>query len=161
MKLHAKTKGNVGQLAVATHLSKLGYPVFAELGDSCKVDLIILDVGRPYTIQVKYCTAVNGKVDVYSKKSGPGYSYNYTADDVDIFAIYEPRSEFIFFVATKEVAARKSSCTFRLEKPANGQKAKVRYAADYVDIKRILRDYTRDVLPGNAGDDDIVQTATT
>lgn len=44
--LHSKTKGVLGEIAVAKDLLAKGYQVFAELGDNSRVDLIVM--GKDY-----------------------------------------------------------------------------------------------------------------
>ena len=53
--MHTKSKGNIGEARATVELMRLGLPVFRELGDSAKIDLITIVDKRLITIQVKYC----------------------------------------------------------------------------------------------------------
>jgi hypothetical protein len=135
--MHAKQKGNIGELAIATDLAKQDMAVFTELGDLSKVDLIALIDNVPITIQVKARKLVNGAVQIKSSKSGPDYSYKYKEEDVDIFAIYVLDTEDIGYVSCKEIISR-GQTSFRIEKPLNKQIDKVRYLNEYKDIRKLF-----------------------
>ena len=60
-------KGTLGEIAVCKELMRLGYSVFSELGNSSKVDLIVLDENyKTYKVQVK---TVNSKGSFIASKS--------------------------------------------------------------------------------------------
>lgn len=91
--LHKKQIGSIGEITIARDLMLQGYPVFFELGDLSRTDLIALIDGRAIKIQVKVRHPQRRNSDVVAmelKKSGPNYSYKYNANDVDIFALYVP-----------------------------------------------------------------------
>lgn len=156
--MHSKIKGNIGETAVALNLMKKGYPVFRELGDNSKVDLIALVEDCPIKIQVKYLTAKNGVVELECKKSGPNYSFVYTLSQVDVFAVYILDKDCIFYISSKELLKHKGSMCFGVEKTPTSRS--LRYIDKYLDFERVLRDYTPHTLPSNVEGDDIVQTTT-
>jgi hypothetical protein len=56
--LHNKTKGALGEIAVAKDLLAKGYQVFAELGDNSRVDLIAMGKAyHPSRFRSRDCTA--------------------------------------------------------------------------------------------------------
>ena len=136
--MHSKQKGILGELKIAAHLAKLEIPVFSELGDLSRVDLIALINNKPIKIQVKACTSEDNKVHVYSRKSGPNYKFNYSLKDVDIFAVYVLDKDICFFVKSSEIVANKANVSFRLEATKNNQVRGVRYIEDYRDIFKAI-----------------------
>lgn len=159
--MHSKIKGNIGEFAVAKHLAEKGYSVFREIGDLSKIDLIAEKDSKLIRIQVKAITEKNGKIDVYSKKSGPNYSFSYKEDMVDVFAIYVLNHNFVFFVSSKDVCAQAAILSFRLlSKPKRINQYGYRMVSDYLDFERALRDYTPDTQTSKVVGDEIVQTTT-
>ena len=124
--LHSKTKGNVGELRVAADLAARGYAVFTELGDSSKIDLIA-DTGKKLLrIQVKtQADTSKGTIHVPTRSSGPGYSYYYTPDDIDYFAVYALDRDEICYIQVSEMPINKSGnrtgMILRFDKPKNNQ----------------------------------------
>jgi len=96
--MHAKKKGSIGELAVALDLMHQGYAVFTELGDLSKVDLIAEIRSKLIKIQVKYKRLKWNAVELSLKKAGPNYRYQYTRNDVDLFAVYCPDTGDICYV---------------------------------------------------------------
>lgn len=157
--LHAKSKGALGELAVAKDLIRLGYSVFSELGDNSKVDLIAL-VPAPIRIQVKAFNSNKSVINLPCKKSGPNYRFRYTEEDVDIFAVYILDHDKIFYVSSRELLTNRTGMNFRLDATLNNQVAKTRFVDDYLDFRKALRDYTGNTLTDNAEGNEIVQTTT-
>ena len=72
--LHNKTKGALGEIAVAKDLLAKGYQVFAELGDNSRVDLIVMGKDyHPIKIQVKGLQSKHGSVTHRVPRAGPQY----------------------------------------------------------------------------------------
>lgn len=124
--MHSKTKGNIGETAAALYLMKREYPVFTEMGDSCKVDLIALVENRPVRIQVKAIVPDgDNRIRVPLKSSGPNYQYHYTSDDVDVMCLYDLTNEDLFWVSLVEIESegRKSiTLVHRIAERAGGPK---------------------------------------
>lgn len=157
--MHSKVKGTLGELAIAQDLIGQGFPTFTELGDNSKVDLIAL-TPKPIRIQVKALNSINNVVQVSATKSGPNYKFRYSIDDLDIFAIFVLDTKDIFYVSVEEILSNAKTSSFRLASPKNNQIKGCRYVEDYREIRRVLRDYTPNILANNVEDDDIVQTTT-
>ena len=133
--LHSKIKGNVGELRVAADLAARGYAVFTELGDSSKIDLIADAGTKLLRIQVKtQADTSKGTLGVPTRSSGPGYSYNYTPDDIDIIAVYAMDRDEICYVPIEICAEYKKGMTLRFEKPKNNQTKGVNLVEDFRDI---------------------------
>lgn len=137
--MHSKQKGNIGELSVCLELSKRGLPVFKELGDLSKVDLITIVKDRCIKIQVKNLLAhnSNNSIPFTINKSGPNYSFTYGEKDVDVFAILLPNSQVIY-IGWKDLGD-KTNMVFRIEKTKNGQTKGVNYFEDFLDFDRVLK----------------------
>ena len=104
--LHAKMKGTLGELKVTSELIKKGYAVFTEVGDLSRIDLIAWKDDKLIKIQVKSLASKNGSIEIHNYKSGPNYRYKYTKEDVDIFAIYSPELDEVFYISINEILKR-------------------------------------------------------
>ena len=135
--MHTKTKGSIGEIAVVKDLYLHGYPVFTEFGDNCKVDLIVLIDYKPIKIQVKASTSKNGTVTLFRRSSGPGYSYQYTSDEVDVVAGYILDKDIVFYVPMTELC-NKTTMTFRFSPAKNGQTHNINELNNYLDIRNTL-----------------------
>lgn len=160
MELHSKQLGAIGVLRVAATLMSASYSVFSELGDLSRVDLIALVDHQPIKIQVKTRRLKDGRVTVDSRKSGPGYRYRYTADDVDVFAIYIPEKDLVLFVSAAQILNAKSTFAIRVSETRNRQQRKVNRFQDLLDFKKALRDHTQSTRPVRYEGKDMIQTTT-
>ena len=140
--MHSKVKGNIGEAAIVLDLIKQGYPVFTELGDNSKVDLIVLIDNIPVKVQVKYRTIdEGGSVELKAAKAGPNYRFRYIGSDVDVFACYVPEEEIVFYVSASEVVASKGGLKFRILPSRSRNKTAFRFAKDYYSITDALKSY--------------------
>jgi hypothetical protein len=154
---HSKQKGNLGFSATLKEIHKLGYNVFSEIGDYSKIDMIVEYQTKLIKIQVKYATEKNGTAILHLRKSGPnGYRYSYNVNDVDIFSVYLPNEDKVIFVPAKLACENKNAFIIRYKESKNLQKSKIHYLNEFIDLDRILRDFTLDTCNG----DDKVQTTT-
>jgi hypothetical protein len=155
--MHTKCKGGIGELAVAKNLMLQGFAVFTELGDLSRVDLIAIKGTTTVRLQVKYRAAKNNVVEVAGRKSGPNYSYEYSVDDVDVFAVYCPDVDDVAYVPILRVAGGKS-VSLRLQYNKQLQTRDINWFKNHRSLERALRDYTHDTETGKAVGDEIVQT---
>ena len=154
---HSKQKGNLGFSATLKEMHKLGYNVFSEIGDYSKIDMIVEYNSRLIKIQVKYAKEKNGIATLSLRKSGPnGYRYLYKVSDIDIFSVYLPDQDKVLFIPAKLACKNKNSFIIRYKESKNLQKSKVHHINEFLDLDRILRDFTLDIC----NDDDKVQTTT-
>lgn len=117
--MHTKEKGNIAELFIAQDLIKKGCAVFGEYGDLSRIDLIAVYNNRCIKIQVKLRTTdkEEGKfIRVERKKNGPGYSYKYQENDVDIFAVYVPDKNEVLYIPMTKLLDYESCITIRFEK---------------------------------------------
>lgn len=150
--VHAKVKGNIGELAVAKVLAEQGYAVFTELGDLSRTDLIALKDGKCIRLQVKYRTAKDNVVLVSGKKSGPSYSFKYQENDCDVFAVYCPDVNDIAFIPISWVSGGRQ-VSLRLQQTANGQSYSVRWFKNHRSLEKALRDSTCSAETEDVGDE--------
>lgn len=113
--MHSKIKGTIGELAVSKYLYELNLPVFLELGDTSKVDIITIVNDKPIRIQVKSFSSKNNRVDIAFKKSGPNYSFKYKETDFDYIATYIPDKNIILWIPSN-LLQNKKSITIRFDK---------------------------------------------
>src|SRR5262245_43739845 len=157
--MHAKRKGNVGQLATALCLAKLGFSIFTEDGDISKIDLIAERDGRLLRFQCKAVTSRNGKLEVPLRKCGPNYRYVYCEGLFDFFAVYDLADGQLYLLPAAILRQNCNILVLRKHLAKNNQTKGVHRAEDYL-AERILRDYTGDAATVGAEGDVIVQTAT-
>ena len=143
---HSKQKGNLGFSATLKELHKLGYNVFSEIGDYSKIDIIVEYNSKLIKIQVKYAKEKNGIATLPLRKSGPnGYRYLYKVSDIDIFSVYLPDQDKVLFIPSKLACENRNSFVIRYKDSKNLQKSKVHHINEFLDLDRILRDFTLDI----------------
>ena len=138
--MHPKQLGICGELSIASSFAQKEYPVFKELGDLSKTDLIVLVKNKAIKVQVKArnVTESLGTIVIDSRKSGPNYKFRYSENDVDIFAVLVPKENIIFYVPANIIVSAKSGTPFRLTKAKRGHKKGVRYVEDYLSFEKAL-----------------------
>lgn len=129
--MHTKTKGNIGELFVAADLYSKGFSVFSEYGDNSKIDIIAAKGNNLYRIQVKSSYLKGGKITLSKTSSGPGYKYEYTKDDIDIFAVLDLDDKSVCYVHIDEFKDKGTLCLRKLP-TANNQMKNVRLFADFL-----------------------------
>ena len=67
--MHKKTKGAIGELAVAAKLLKEGWNVLFPFGENNRYDLVGEKDGKFLKVQVKYVSPLNGALTVSCKSS--------------------------------------------------------------------------------------------
>jgi len=133
MSAHKKTKGSIAELVVAARLVKEGWRVLLPYGENTRYDLVAEREGRFVRVQVKYVTPKNGVLDVKCQSSNNWSILPYTADEIDAIAVYDPVSEKVYYVPVAEL--RKGAMKLRLDPPKNNQRAKVRYASQFGELR--------------------------
>lgn len=135
--MHKKDMGKMGEALVIAQLLAQGNSVFTEFGDNSKVDLIVLDsTFKMHRIQVKTVGREQGTPDVsklYLYKSGPNYSFTYTTEMFDWFAVVDYETQKIAWISSKVLASMTSQLTLRHTKCISGQQAKIRYFDDFTE----------------------------
>lgn len=102
--------------SVVKELHKLNLNVFSELGDLSKIDLIVETENKLVKVQVKYARLNHGRISLSVRKSGPnGYRYNYTESDVDVFAVYCPDTDKVYWIPAKHACEFSSAMSMNSE----------------------------------------------
>lgn len=136
--VHKKDLGKMGEALIAQQALKRGFSVFVEFGDNSKIDLIIEDSAKKlHRVQVKVIsrresTTPNVTI-VYLYKSGPGYRYEYTEDDVDWFAVVDEATDKVAWVPSS-ICSECTTVNLRHTVSANGQKKNIRMFDDYMEF---------------------------
>lgn len=114
--VNKKDLGTYGEAVVIAEVLKNGCAAFPEFGDNCKIDLIILDrVNKLHSVQIKTVNrskqSPNSSI-LYLYKSGPNYSFDYTKDMFDWFAVLDVKTGKLAWISSKEcLKANKSAIT--------------------------------------------------
>jgi len=137
--LTKKHKGDIGLTQVTADLTTKGYNVSLPIAEHLSYDLICEIDGTCKTIQVRYCTAKDGLLEVklrscWSNKKGTHYKTR-TSGDFDILAIYCPNPSAVYYLGDSEFSCG-TSVSLRTEKPSK-YASKFRMADEYADIKKI------------------------
>lgn len=132
--MNSKTKGSISELRVAAKLLELGFTVLQPIGENSRYDLVAEKDNQFHRIQVKTGRLRNGCI-LFSTKSqnhtsaGVVAINQYTKNEIDFFAVYEPNSNRIYMVPVEEVTI--GECTLRVDKPLNAQQSNIRWASTF------------------------------
>jgi Holliday junction resolvase-like predicted endonuclease len=133
-----KQKGNIGELLVASELTKKGYYVFSELGDNAPIDLIAIpehDTKKIVRVQVKSTTSKNGTITVSLLKTTKSYVRKYGENDFDLFAVYISDLDKIIYIPLSRVYKNDKSLTIRCAPSKNNQSVGVTLIDNFLDFK--------------------------
>ena len=122
--------GRKTEAIVLAELVKRDYWVSVPFGPQ-RYDLIVDRDGVFERVQVKTGRLRDGKV-VYNPRSVSGRSRkarSYTKDEIDVFAVYCPETEKVYWVPVEDASA--SVAHLRIAPAKNGQSVGVRLANDY------------------------------
>lgn len=130
--IHARSKlfGTLGEAAVMKDLITKDFVVFKEFGDRSRIDLIAEKNGALSRIQVKAKHLNRGMFALEKGKSGPGYSYIYRKEDIDIFAVYVFEIDKVFYIPI-ETFNEQSSLTLRVTPSLNNNQKNIHLADDF------------------------------
>ncbi len=131
--MHKKTKGSVAELVVAAKLMNEGWHILMPYGENARYDLVAEKDGRFVRIQVKYVTPKDGKLYVNCRSSNNWSVVPYTAKEIDVLAVYNAIDASVYYVPVGSI--RKSAMTLRLEPTKNNQKAHVRFAKEFGELR--------------------------
>ena len=135
---HTKVKADLGLAKVIADLAEKGYIPCIPLSEHQPYDLLaVMDNGSVKKLQVKYARLrENGVIDVkfrssWADKHGT-HIKRYRESDFDYYAIYCPEKEVVLYIPNTLDCPK----TVRFEPPANNQSKLVKWAQDYLVIKR-------------------------
>lgn len=138
--MQSKILGTSGEMRVAHEIYKRGYPCFAELGDTSRIDLIAIIGDRMIRIQVKTVTRVDGTYTIENRKSAKGYEYFYAVNDFDLFAVYCVDDDRVAWVPPDAfmVDGQRSQLRLRSLPTKNRQLKNVTLLEDFLDFNNAL-----------------------
>lgn len=132
-----KEKGDMGVVFAITRLTELGWSVCIPIKEHKKYDLIAEKDGICKTIQVRYTTPKNGKLEIKLANSWADRNGSHTTSrkygDFDVLAAFCPTTRIVYFVEDEDFNNERS-ISLRLEPSKNNQKKNVRMASDFVNL---------------------------
>jgi hypothetical protein len=134
-----KQLGDTAELAVALDLRRRGYRVAFPFGEDCDYDLIVDRDGSLERVQVKH-TRSDGEVVIVRCRSQSltngkvRATKRYTPDTIEWLAVYDATSGRCLYVPASELAGGRSELRLRVTPARNGQRRRIRDAADYALI---------------------------
>lgn len=131
-----KQQGTLGELVVATELASKGYEIFFPFGDNSKTDLIAqCPNGKLHRIQVKTYSRQGDVTHVYFMKNSGKYSYAYTEDMFDWFAIVDSETNHIAWLPSTVLSNNKKNMYLRHVPPKqNKSRDSFHMFEDYVNV---------------------------
>ena len=135
---NTKAIGTISESVVLSEFLKAGFPVLLPFGDNLRYDMVIEAGGRFLSVQCKTARKIHGGAVVcfnaHSGGFGPGDSVTSRRQsyrgDVDLFAVYSPDTRQVYVLAVEDVG--ETEVWLRLEPARNNQKARIRWAQDYL-----------------------------
>jgi hypothetical protein len=133
--MSTKSKGNVGEAKVVADLLEQGIEVAIPFGDNLPFDLIAVGPDlQLWKVQVKFASAHQGVIRVknwrQSENTRRRYERIYTYEQVDVFAIYCPDTELVYYVHQSEIG-KKAAFHLRIAPAKNQQALGVHWHEDY------------------------------
>ncbi len=128
-------KGNIAEMAVTLHATRLGIEVYRPAGEGGRLDMVFLfpggDIAR---VQVKWANLENGVVVVRSRsarRTAAGLSHRtYTEGEIDAIAAYCQELDTVYYLPA-DIACGRSQTYLRVDPPRNGQRASLKWAPQY------------------------------
>ncbi|HUD21153.1 MAG TPA: group I intron-associated PD-(D/E)XK endonuclease [Candidatus Saccharimonadales bacterium] len=128
--MNKKEKGDLAELQVASELIRVGWKVLFPYGEDHRYDLVAERQGNYRRIQVKYATPNNGVLNVNCRSSNNWSVINYSAEDIDVLAVFNPESSVVYFIPVSEI--NKSLFKLRLVDTKNLQEKKIHPAEQFL-----------------------------
>jgi hypothetical protein len=137
---HPKAIGDRTTLAVMLALERAGYDLLVPFGENTRYDLVIDDGATLARVQCKTGRLRDGAVrfavcSTYGHHMRPGDSRRHYHGQVDYFAIFCPETAGVYLVPISDLPVRVQGA-LRVDAPRNGQRRRIRLAADY-EIGRV------------------------
>ena len=135
---HTKHKGDIGLTKIICSLTEKGYVPCMPLSEHQPYDIVaVLDDGKTIKLQAKYAALQeNGTIEVrhrrnWADKNGV-HTEHYSEEEFDYYAIYCPEKDIVLYVPNVSDCPK----TIRFDRTGNNQKQNVKWANDYLEIKR-------------------------
>lgn len=140
--MHTKSKGGIAEMYVAAALAEKGWKVLLPFGENHRFDLAAYNNGKFIRIQVKYVTPKNGKLEVRCASSNNWAILNYTPEEIDAIAAFNPVSKEVYFIPVSEI--NHSAFSLRITPAKNNQKQNIHNAGDYKDFNIKLANFIKE-----------------
>jgi hypothetical protein len=140
---HPKAVGDRSTLAIMLALREMGYGLYVPFGENTRCDLIIENAGRLSRVQCKTGKLSLGAVrfatcSSYAHHPNPKIRSRDYRGEIDLFAVYCPQTGGVYVIPIEDVQLKRMA-TLRVEPAKNGQKRRIRLAADY-EVARLTSD---------------------
>jgi hypothetical protein len=155
---HPKAVGDRSTLAILLALEEAGYGLLIPFGENTRYDVAIDDGTRLFRVQCKTGRLRKGAVrfsacSSYAHHPNPRATRRDYLGQIDYFAVYCPETTAVYLIPIEEIALRRQGA-LRVDPPLNGQRRRIRYAADYelgkVNVTRPTSDRLSDDEPGQS-----------
>lgn len=137
--MHSVQRGDISKALILADLVERGFRVLIPFSENCRYDLALDTTGKLIRIQCKTGRHLKGVVEFrvantlhLSKKAKRRL---YTAEEIDMFAVYCPQVRKIYYVPIEVCAGITSMMSLRVDPVRNGQNEGVRWAKDFEDLK--------------------------
>jgi len=135
--MNSNEKGDIGLAKVITDVTTKGFFVFLPFSDRTHVDLIIADKNmKTQRVQIKYISVnEKGVLEVVMSSVVNGKKILVDLSKTDIWAIYCPNTDEIYYVTTVELLGKKTM-TLRINESSINQPG-IHYARNYSDLNKV------------------------
>jgi hypothetical protein len=138
---HPKEIGDRSTLAAMLALKAAGYALLVPSGENTRYDLVADDGIVLARVQCKTGRLRGGAIvfsvtSTYGHHRNPATARRAYRGEIDYFAVYFPETAGVYLVPIDDVVDTRTSATLRVDPSRNGQKKRIRHAADY-EIARV------------------------
>jgi PD-(D/E)XK endonuclease len=132
---HPKAKGDRSTLAIMLALHDADYDVLLPFGENSRYDLVIDDGANLKRVQCKTGRLRQGAIrfaarSSYAHHPNPKMVVRDYLGQIDYFGVYCPETGGAYLIPVEDAQVRAAG-SLRLAPPRNGQRRRIRYAADY------------------------------
>jgi len=133
--MSTKQRGNIGEAKVIADLLEQGIQVALPFGDDLPFDLVAVGPEfQLWKVQIKYASAHRGVIRIKNwrqyENTQRRYERSYTSKQVDVFAIYCPDTDLVYYIPQAEIE-QKATFYLRITPAANKQEVGVHWHEDY------------------------------
>lgn len=135
--MNTNKKGDIGLVKVMSDLVTKDYFIFMPLSDTTCVDLVVSNDSMILKkLQVKYCKLTDGRMCICTSTVVNGKKIPVDLSKIDIWAIYCPDNDKVYYLDTKELIGKKTMNLRVVESVTN---KKINYASEYESIDKIWK----------------------
>lgn len=131
--MHTKQKGDIGELIAAQEFLRRGWHVAFPYGENMKYDLIIEKDATCKRVQVKAVYPRKGVLHVNCRSSNNWSVKSYCSQDFDLLVAVNLESNQVYFIPSDKMNT--ALFDLRIEPPKNGQKKKINFVNDFLEIQ--------------------------